>query len=300
MTMHDRRRNRRGLCGRASLLLVVFLSGCTSVPGNRLTLFPEGHRLIEPAKSFRNAVTLAPPVPREMDRQPLPPYVVEPGDVVLVQPAEVDSPVRLPGDQAVMPDGTISLGRYGPLGVAGLTLPQIEGEVRSRIEAQAPGKEIGAITVRVVSRTSKVFYVLGEVNAPGAFPLNGRETALDGLVAAGGLTDRASRRKIILSRPSRPGGCRVVLPVCYNEIVQLGDTSTNYQLAPGDQIYVATRSLWEELFHFLPSCCPTQSPQVPCPSPAAVEESEAALPLPSRPRLRSVPPLVVPPATRKK
>ena len=35
-----------------------------------------------------------------------------------------------------------------------------------------------------------------------------------------------------------PDGCRVVLPICYDNIVQLGDTSTNYQLAPGDRIFV--------------------------------------------------------------
>src|SRR5207244_3519626 len=83
------------------------------------------------------------------------------------------------------------------------------------------------------TRVSKVYYVLGEVNAPGSFTLSGRETVLDGILAAGGLNERASRRNIILSRPTHPDSCRVVLPICYYEIVQLGDTSTNYQLAPG-------------------------------------------------------------------
>ncbi len=119
--------------------------------------------------------------------------------------------------------------------------------------------------VRVVNRVSKVYYVLGEVNAPGAFTLNGRETVLDGIIAAGGLSDKASRRNIILARPTKSDGCRVVLPICWREIVQVGDTSTNYQLLPGDRIFVATRGVHEDLFHGKEECAPCGGPQHACP-----------------------------------
>src|SRR5262249_1097571 len=177
-------------------------------------------------------------LPRELDKRVAPPYIVEPGDVLLAQPANLDSPVRLPGDQTVLPDGTIELGRYGPIVVAGKTVPQIEADVRAQIEATTKGA--GPIAVRLVTRVSKVYYVLGEVNAPGAFPLQGRETVLDAILAAGGLNDKASRKFITLSRPTPVDSCRIVLPVCYNEIVQLGDTATNYQIAAGDRIFVPT------------------------------------------------------------
>jgi protein involved in polysaccharide export with SLBB domain len=254
------------LGGLAGLLL--FMMGCSFIPGRGLTLFPEGHKLIDQAKDLRAAYPQPLPLPKELDKQPLPPYTVEPGDVLLVQPADLDSPIRLPGDQPIMPDGTVNLGRYGLLQVAGKTVEQIETAVRAAVEAQnkdAKDKEIGPITVRIVTRVSKVYYVLGEVNAPGSFTLNGRETVLDGLLAAGGLTDRASRRNIILSRPTRPDGCRIVLPICYREIVQLGDTSTNYQLLAGDRIYVATRDFHEDS-HKKPECAPCGGPQRPCPA----------------------------------
>ena len=41
---------------------------------------------------------------------------------------------------------------------------------------------------------------------------------------------------------------RVVVPICHEEIVQWGDTSTNYQLLPGDRIYVPTLPLCQRLF----------------------------------------------------
>lgn len=140
---------------------------------------------------------------------------------------------------------------------------------------------------------SKVYYVLGEVNAPGSFPLIGRETVLDAIVAAGGLTNRADHCDIILSRPSCPDDCRIVLPICYDQIVQLGDTSTNYQIMPGDRIFVATRSCWEGLCpgKKKQGCLECECGQYPCN--AACPTSPGVvymLPIPSEP----APPPAVP------
>jgi polysaccharide biosynthesis/export protein len=208
-------------------------------------------------------------LPRELDKQVLAPYTVEPGDVLFVTLTEIDTPIRLPGDQPVMPDGTINLGANGQLIVAGKTVAAIEDDIRAVVQGRIK-KDPGPVTVRVVTRASKVYYVLGEVNAPGAFPLNGRETVLDGLIAAGGINDRASRLNILLSRPTPACDCRIVLPICYREIVQLGDTSTNYQLVPGDRIFVPSRATFEGLFRKKKRCGPCGGPQTPCDLPPLV------------------------------
>jgi polysaccharide biosynthesis/export protein len=241
------------------LALILLGAGCSN---NHFTLVPERHTMLESTRQIREMTTVPPDVPRELDKRVLPPYLVEPGDVLLVAATDLDSPVRLPGDQPVLPDGTISLGRYGRLVVAGRTIDEIEGLVRGMTLTQ--NRDPGPISVRLVSRQSKVFYVLGEVNAPGAYPLSGREAVLDGILAGGGLTDRASRRDIVLVRPTRPGQCRVVLPVCYREIVQLGDTTTNYQLAPGDRIFVPSKASWEDMFGCRHESPPGGQCQFPC------------------------------------
>ncbi len=89
--------------------------------------------------------------------------------------------------------------------------------------------------------------MMGEVNAPGSYPIVGSETVLDALITAGGLSDRANDHKIILTRPQEGGQPRFILPVCYQQILQLGDTSTNYQLQPGDRIYVPSLTMWEDI-----------------------------------------------------
>ncbi|HEX5498029.1 MAG TPA: SLBB domain-containing protein, partial [Thermomicrobiales bacterium] len=167
-----------------------------------------------------------------------------------------------------MPDGTIDLGRFGRLTVAGKTIEEIEAAVADAVRSGEPNA--GAINVRLMNPQSGVYYVLGEVNSPGSFPLIGRETVLDGILAAGGLSDRASPCNIILSRPTPPAGCRTVSAICYRQITQLGDTTTNFQLMPGDRIYVATRTLVESLLPCRRSCQLCQGLQCPCPPSSAV------------------------------
>lgn len=95
--------------------------------------------------------------------------------------------------------------------------------------------------MRLVKSQSAVYYVLGAVDSPGAYGLLGSETVLDAILNAGGLKEQASQCGILLVRPSPPGGCRIIMPVCYRQIVQLGDTTTNYQVMPGDRIFVAEK-----------------------------------------------------------
>jgi polysaccharide export outer membrane protein len=167
----------RRLAAWAAGVAVLGLTGCSS--GGGLAIISGnfwgngGSRLIEPARAIRDATPPPPGAPRELAKAVLPPYLVEPGDVLLV--TLPSNPTRPPSPTAVHP------------------------------------KFAGSVNVRIVARVSKVFYVLGEVNTPAA------------------------------------DSCRVVLPVCYRQIVQLGDTTTNYQLQPGDRVFVPTRGFFESL-----------------------------------------------------
>lgn len=257
----------RRLSGLGLAALVASAVGCSTV-GESLGFNTPTSPLLNEAKDVRDAAPVPAPLPRELAKELLPPHVVEPGDTLLVQPVDFDSPVRLPPDQPVQPDGTIDLGKYGRPVVAGKTLAQVEEQVRAVVKAQEKGEKdtAVAVTVRLIGRGGRVFYVLGEVNAPGSFPVTGSETVLDAIIRAGGLTRRASESNVILSRPTYPDGCRLVYPVCYGQIVQLGDTTTNYQLQPGDRVFVPSKGTFEGLLP--PRCRRTAGacsrPQVPC------------------------------------
>src|SRR5260370_15897961 len=69
------------------------------------------------------------PVPREGAKVSLPPYVIEPPDILLIESTQKipDQPVR--GQHLVRPDGTVSLGIYGAAYVAGMTIDQAKESI---------------------------------------------------------------------------------------------------------------------------------------------------------------------------
>lgn len=277
----------------ALLVLALGTGGCSTLG---LTGTP-GHALTEQAQAVLDQTRVPRAFPRENAKTVLPPHRLQPGDTVLIEPVSLHRDLRLPADQTVLADGTIDLGPYGRLVVSGRTLEeaellteqQIDFQTRRQREAcRAAGCENQhiatiradlpddcdsiAINVRLLEPVHR-YYVLGEVNAPGAYPLTGFETVLDAIVTAGGLSSNANPCQILLSRPTDPCQCRVSLPVCYREIVQLGNTSSNYQLRPGDRIFVASRSCLDDLMFWrgkqaCPRCATCNRA---CPHPELVE-----------------------------
>ncbi len=229
------------LWGWLLMLGLAASSGCSSLG---FSSTPTAHLMTRQTRDVLEASPRRPDVPRELRQEVLPVHYLQPGDGVLIETVDFDSGLRIPADQRILADGTIDLAEFGRVVVAGMSLEQAEAAIQE-ILVNA-GREPTKINVRLIEPTDR-FYVIGEVNSPGSYPLVGNETVLDGLMAAGGLTSRAAVCKMLLARPTDPTSCRVTLPVCYRAITQLGDTTTNYQLRPGDRIFVARQSLMDEL-----------------------------------------------------
>jgi polysaccharide biosynthesis/export protein len=197
-------------------------------------------------------------LPRELDKTSLPGYVVEPPDLVQIEVLEALPGRPITGERLVRPDGKISLGFYGDLYVAGLTTDEIKEKVVIHLRKFITDAALGLVEydengqiwptppidsdrvfVDVTSYNSKVYYIQGDVVQPGRLPITGNETVLDALTFAGGLLPTAAVQDIRLVRPAPPGACCAqVLPVNYAAIVNAGDTTTNYQLLPGDRLVV--------------------------------------------------------------
>lgn len=276
-------------CRAFSALLFATLVGCATGGGGGL--LPSGQELTPQAEHVLDHAPKVAPVARELCKTVPPSYVLEPGDTVLVETIRFDSPLRFPTDQVIQPDGTIDMGKYGRIVVAGKRVEDVEVCIQEIVnadpdlitaleETNSPGPEL--VNVRIIDPRGSQFYVLGAVNSPGAYPYSGRETVLDAVLAAGGLADNARRCEIILSRPSPVGDCRTVLPVCWDHIVQLGDTTTNYQLMPGDRVFVPANGMCDMIFSAFkhdacPRCCYPQCPagyaSVRCPNPTSYDLS---------------------------
>ena len=71
----------------------------------------------------------------------------------------------------------------------------------------------------------------------------GSETVLDAIGQVYGLPAAASKNRVWLARPSKDNSEDEILPIHWREITQQGRTATNYQIYPGDRIYVAAQPL---------------------------------------------------------
>jgi polysaccharide export outer membrane protein len=74
-------------------------------------------------------------------------------------------------------------------------------------------------------------------------PITGNETVLDAIAQVNGLSPVSSTDNIWVARPAPVGGPHQILPVNWQAVSALADTGTNYQLMPGDRVYVAAQHL---------------------------------------------------------
>lgn len=193
-------------------------------------------------------------------------YVVEPPDLLLVEVLEALPGRPISGERLVRPDGKITLGFYGDVYVAGLTLPEVKEKVIRRLQTFLTDESLGlfelnennerkidpktkqpvtidpkdsaTVFVDVTAYNSKFYYVQGAVLVPGRLPITGNETILDAINLAGGLTAEANRDKAVLYRPGPANGPLKALRVDIDQITIGGDPTTNYQLQPGDRLVV--------------------------------------------------------------
>jgi len=151
---------------------------------------------------------------------------------------------QISGEHLVTPDGTVNLGVFGSVYVAGMTL----SEARETIE-QHLGQflESPQVSLNVFAYNSKVFYVITEGAGFGdtvvRIPITGNETVLDAIAQVGGM-QRVSSKKMWISRPApRGSGCDQILPIDWQAITKGANTATNYQLLPGDRLFIAENRL---------------------------------------------------------
>ena len=159
---------------------------------------------------------------------------------VSVQLARTAGTAPVTGEYLIGPDGTINLRQYGTLHVAGKTITEIRQELNKYLSQFFDSPDA---SVEVRQFNSKVFYVITEGAGMGdnirRVPITGNDTVMDALSAVNGLS-QVSSMTIWVARPAPGGfGCQQILPVDYEAITKGGSSATNYQIMPGDRVFVA-------------------------------------------------------------
>jgi polysaccharide export outer membrane protein len=164
-------------------------------------------------------------------------YVKEP--VVTASLADMATKQQIAGQHLVGPDGMVTLGSYGSVRVIGMTVEQAKAAIEQHLSQFLDSPEI---SVDVFAYNSKVFYIVtqgaGQGDAVYRFPSTGNETVLDAISQINGLNFNCSKR-IWIARPTDEPGKVQILPVEWDAITSQACAATNYQVLPGDRVFVA-------------------------------------------------------------
>ena len=134
------------------------------------------------------------------------------------------------GAHLIRPDGKITMPFLGDVAAAGLSPLELGNVIRERLKKYIVDPDV-SVSVNAVN--SKRFYIQGEVNKTGAFPLLVPTRVLEALVNAGGFRDFANQKKIVVMRMT---GER--LNFNYKEVIKGKNMDQNVYLKPGDIIIV--------------------------------------------------------------
>lgn len=133
------------------------------------------------------------------------------------------------GDVTVRPDGKITLPLVGEIQAAGRT-PQALAQTLTEKLSEFLNRPEVMVEVRAVR--SKKYYITGQVNKTGAFPLTVPTTVLEALSGAGGFQQWAKKKKIVILRGNKR------FKFNYNEVIEGKNLQQNIYLENGDHIIV--------------------------------------------------------------
>ena len=181
----------------------------------------------EPPAAPTAAGTALPPAP-QVDAN----YLIGPGDMLQVfvwrQPElSVSVPVR--------PDGKVSTPLVEDIVAVGKTPSELAREIERVLAEFVRSPQVNVIVSQPVSTLSQI-KIIGQVAKPQAVPYREGITALDAVLAVGGLAPFAAgnRAKIVRTENGKTREIKLKL----DDLVNKGDMRHNISLQPGDVLVV--------------------------------------------------------------
>ena len=158
-------------------------------------------------------------------------YIIGAGDILEITTWKEEDFSR--EEILVRLDGRITFPLLDDIAAQGHTPLQVKEDIQKKLGEYI---ETPIVTVTVRASASKKFYILGEVMATGEYPLVKDLTVLQAFALAGGFTEWASKKEIILFR--HEDGQEKIYRVNYKDIIKGKDFSQNIKIQADDTIIV--------------------------------------------------------------
>lgn len=160
-------------------------------------------------------------------------YIIGPGDTLRIfvwRNPDVSTTV------VVRPDGKISVPLVEDLEVAGKTPSQVAHAVTKVLAKYIREPQVTVMVSGFQGMYDTQVRVVGQAAHPQAVPYRTGMTALDLMIAVGGLTDFADGNDAKLVR--KVGGKEEEMTVRLDDLLKDGDISANVKVAPGDILII--------------------------------------------------------------
>ncbi|MFH0725717.1 MAG: polysaccharide biosynthesis/export family protein [Pseudomonadota bacterium] len=155
-------------------------------------------------------------------------YVLGVGDVIQISVWKDESLSKV---LPILPDGMINFPLIGRIKAAGKTVQVLETEMDDQLARYVPDP---FVDISVQQANSMLIYMIGRINQPGRYPLQGNMTILQALAMAGGLNPFAKKDSVQIIRER--DNATQIFRFNYNEVVKGINLEQNIRLMRGDVI----------------------------------------------------------------
>ncbi len=168
--------------------------------------------------------------------EPLPSEIVisettlGPGDVIAVS---VYRHPDLSASLSIPPSGIVFLPLAGEIQASGQSPTVLRRTITEKLDRFVVDPQVN---VAVTVRRSQRILVLGEVQRPGVFAMDDPVTALEMVAQAGGFTNEATRRRVVLLRQQGQDSAATVLDL--RKVLKGEDFAQNVTMQKGDILFV--------------------------------------------------------------
>ena len=159
-----------------------------------------------------------------------PAYLIGPNDILNIHVWREEALTR---DVTVMADGRIAFPLIGEIMAQGETVKSLKEDIAEKLKKYVSDPNV---TVIVRESRSRRIYTIGKLNASGSYPLVAGMTVLQALSTAGGFTEWADTKNILIIR--RDGVMEARLLFNYKEFISGKNVDQNILLRTNDTIVV--------------------------------------------------------------
>lgn len=138
-------------------------------------------------------------------------------------------------DTRVSEAGAITFPLVGEVMVGGLPSSAAEKKISAMLESGGFIKK-AQVNILVTTMVSQQVSVLGSVNRPGRYPIDGKRSVLDLLALAGGVNADAGDTVSVIRKRAGAAATKEVLDIV--QMVKTGDLTRDVDLAGNDVVYV--------------------------------------------------------------